>query len=173
MSTREFCLLAVVAAILLIWIWQQYGKRNEQDQAKQKPKPKPKRRLFRLRPKEPKDCPHCVDGVKLRQVNPAPAVVVVPYAERKKPGGPKKRINTDGYACPFAGCKYHGNRDASVHALVGAGKRGVTDSIQWFRCQACQTRFSARVDTPLRDLKTEPEWIELMLNFLAEGVDPA
>ena len=172
MNAYEVYLWILIVALLGIIFWQRFGQRIKSDREKQKHKPK-KRRPFRLRPKEPKDCPDCVAGVTLRQVNPAPPELVPPHTQTKKPGGPKKRIRTQGYACPFVDCKYHGNRDQTVHALVGAGKRGVNGEIQWFKCQACHTRFSSRRDTPLQDLKSAPTHIELILNFLAEGVDPS
>jgi hypothetical protein len=44
---------------------------------------------------------------------------------------------------------YYRITDAQVHALVGDGKHGRRERIQSFRCQACETTFSARRDTPL------------------------
>ena len=62
-------------------------------------------------------------------------------------------------------------RDASIHALAGNGVRGETDEIQRLICQACGNRFNVRRDTALKDLKTDPERIELAMNLAAEGVD--
>jgi transposase-like protein len=51
--------------------------------------------------------------------------------------------------------------------------RGETDDIQRLLCQACGNRFSVRRDTALKDLKTEPERIELAMDLAAEGVSHA
>jgi IS1 family transposase len=59
-------------------------------------------------------------------------------------------------------------RDGAVHALVGYGK---DSGIQRFKCQACGKVFSSRLGTPLYYLKTSPRTVELVLWFLAEGVD--
>ncbi len=170
MSAYEFCLWFMVILLLGIIFWQRFGKQIKRYWVERKPKVK---RLFTLRAKNPNDCPDCVAGVTLRQVNPVPAVTIQPYAEFKKPGGPKKRIDTEGYACPNIDCDYFLERDSQIHALVGCGVRGRTDRIQWLKCQKCETRFSSRLETALKDLKTPPDRIELILNLLAEGVDPS
>jgi IS1 family transposase len=170
MSVYEIGLWLLIVGLLGIILWQRYGKRIKRYWAERKPKIK---RPFKLRPKSPEDCPCCVAGVELRQVNETSLFEVSAWAESKKPGGPKKRIDTEGYACPNTECDYFLERDSQIHALVGCGVRGRTDEIQWLKCQACQTRFSSRIETPLKDLKTPPTRIELVLNFLAEGVDPS
>jgi IS1 family transposase len=83
------------------------------------------------------------------------------------------RINTEGYACPNQKCRYFGNTDARVHALVGDGKHGQAERIQTFRCQACRTTFSARLNTPLYRLKTPSYHVAMVLTALAEGLDPS
>ncbi len=171
MSAYEVCLWLLIIGLLGVIFWQRFGRRIKRYLEERKPKKT--KRPFNLRPKSPEDCPDCVDGVTLQQVNPQPTLIVPPWADGKKPGGPKKRINTQGFACPRPNCKYVNNRNSDEHALVGCGKRGVTDEIQWLQCQACLTRFSARRETPLKDLKTAPDKIELCLNLMAEGVDPS
>jgi IS1 family transposase len=57
--------------------------------------------------------------------------------------------------------------------LVGDGTHGKTERIQTFRCQACQTTFSARRDTPLYRLKTASYRVAEVLAALAEGLDVA
>ena len=93
MNAIEVCLWLVIFALLGIIFWQRFGQRIKRYREQRKYKPKI-RRPFRLRPKEPKDCPDCVAGVTLRQVNQPPPIEVPVWAERKKPGGPKKRIST-------------------------------------------------------------------------------
>jgi IS1 family transposase len=57
--------------------------------------------------------------------------------------------------------------------LVGDGTHGKTERIQTFRCQACQTTFSARRNTPLYRLKTASHRVAEVLAALAEGLDVA
>jgi IS1 family transposase/transposase-like protein len=68
---------------------------------------------------------------------------------------------------------YFGNTDAQFHALVGDGKHGRAEPIQTFRCQACYTTFSARLNTPLYRLKTPSQQVAVVLSVLAEGLDPS
>jgi hypothetical protein len=96
-----------------------------------------------------------------------------PWREVKSRRGAPKRVNTEGFACPNPQCRYFGNTDASLHALVGDGKHGRTEPIQTFRCQACRTTFSARRDTPLYRLKTPSYHVAMVLAALAEGLDPS
>jgi len=93
------------------------------------------------------------------------------YASRKSKRGAKKHLHTEGYACPCRECLYFGNTHEGVHALVGYGKLGKDNPIQRWRCQACGTTFSCRRGTILYYLKSAPKQVELVLWFLAEGVD--
>ena len=58
-----------------------------------------------------------------------------------------------------------------MHALVGYGTIGRHNDIQRWRCQVCRTTFSCRRGTVLYYLKSDPGQVELVLWFLAEGVD--
>jgi len=138
--------------------WQTYQQRNKQ------------KRKWNLKPQSPEQCPSCQAGVEMRQVNVEPAPPIQPWNERKGRGGRKKVIDTQGFACTQVTCEYVGIRDASIHALVGDGKRGATDDIQRLRCQACGDRFTTRRETVLHHLKTPVERIEIVLSLLAEGV---
>jgi hypothetical protein len=80
--------------------------------------------------------------------------MVEPWAERKSRRGRKKTLDTEGVACPNPKCEYVGIGDNTVHAIVGDGRRGVTDDIPYWRCQCCQRRFSSRLGTSLYHLKT-------------------
>jgi len=80
---------------------------------------------------------------------------------------------SEGHACPNKDCTYYGVTDQNIHALVGDGVEGVQEPIQWWRCQACQKRFSERHDTAMRWLKT-PSWrVQEVVTALGEGVDQA
>jgi transposase-like protein len=96
---------------------------------------------------------------------------VKPWREYRSRRGRKKKIKTQGHACPNPHCRYFGITDEDVHALVGNGRRGKRGHIQAFKCQCCQTNFSSRRNTPLYHLKTHPDRIEMCLWLLAEGMD--
>jgi len=98
---------------------------------------------------------------------------VVPWSTRKRKSGRKKRIDTGGYGCPHPGCDYFGITDPDIHALVGYGWIDQARTIRRLRCQACRKTFTVRKGTPLYYLKTDPRQVEMVLWFLAEGLDQA
>jgi IS1 family transposase len=127
------------------------------------------RRRWRLRPRSPKDCPQC----QCDQRHPPNSPEIIPWSQVKSRRGRHKTLVSEGYACPAKACTYYGITDQSVHALVGDGVDGVNEPIQWWRCQACGERFSARHDTGMRWLKT-PSWrVQEVVTALGEGVDQA
>jgi transposase-like protein len=130
----------------------------------------PRRR--QQRPGHPDDCPLCgeaklavqPDAVSVRQP-------VEPWSTCKSRRGRKKSLATEGVACPNPDCEYAGIGDSAVHAIVGDGQRGVTDAIQYWRCQCCGRRFGSRLGTPLYRLKTPPRRVAEVMIAFAEGVD--
>ena len=66
----------------------------------------------------------------------------------------KKQVDTTGYACLHIWCKYFGNTDPAVHALVSDGYRGKNRDILYLRCQCCGKRKTSRAGTPMYRLKT-------------------
>ena len=101
-----------------------------------------------LKSRTPDDCPACRQPA-VRAVAHVPTrPPVIPWPERKSRRGAPKRITTQGFACPNRGCDYYQITDAQIHALVGDGREGRHERIQTLRCQACQTTFSSRRDTP-------------------------
>jgi hypothetical protein len=126
-----------------------------------------------LKPRTPRDCPACCLSSSVSAgAGPSPGPVR-PWSEVKSRRGAPKRIDTEGFACPNQQCRYFGNTDAQIHALVGDGKHGRAERIQTFRCQACHSTFSARRNTPLYRLKTPSQQIATVLSALAEGLDPS
>jgi len=57
--------------------------------------------------------------------------------------------------------------------LVGYGWIDQARTIRRLRCQACRKTFTVRKGTPLYYLKTDPRQVEMVLWFLAEGLDQA
>jgi len=123
------------------------------------------------KPKSPRDCACCQTGISLVPL-PDPNSVV-PWSDCKSPRGRKKTVDTSGYACPQSGCDYLGITDPDIHALVGYGWIDEAGTIRKLRCQACGKTFSVRKGTPLYYLKTDPKQVEMVLWFLAEGLDQA
>jgi len=127
------------------------------------------RRTRQWRPKTPHDCPHCCAGLSLQvaRINHQ----VTPWSQRKGKGGRKKQFNTRGYACLNQACAYFGITDPAIHALVKDTSRGKDNDIPQLRCQCCKKRFTSRKGTPLYHLKKKARDVEMVLWFMAEGVD--
>lgn len=162
----ERCMLLCLAVLLGYLLWQRHQERLKKlwEAAKQAA------RITRpWKEKSPKDCPACQSGLQLA-IRPIKRDVK-PWSESKSSRGRKKQIRTEGHVCPTPDCDYFGITDASVHALVGNGKRGKRKDIQTLKCQCCQTCFSTRRNTPLYYLKTNPDRVEMCLWLLAEGMD--
>ena len=121
-----------------------------------------------LKPGTPDDCPECIRPV-LRLTTPT-TLPVRPWREVKSKRGRPKTIDTEGYACSYGDCKYHGITDSTIHALVGDGHHGANLDIQDFYCQACEHKFSARRHTALYRLKTAAARVALVLATVAEGL---
>jgi transposase-like protein len=117
----------------------------------------------------PKDCPVC--RAAHGQVKETTARRVEPWRTRKGQRGRPKTVVTEGQSCSNPGCAYYQVTDSHVHALVGNGVHHGADSIQYFRCQACGTKVSARWNTPLYDLKTAVRRVDEVTTALSEGVD--
>lgn len=118
--------------------WQEWWKRH--------------RAARKLHPREPKDCPQCALGI--YWLPRGPEHKVVPWSQLKSRAGRPKSSKTRGYACLKVGCRYFGNTDPAEHALVFDGKRGVEKDIQQLKCQACGSRHTSRLATPMYQIKT-------------------
>jgi len=162
--TLQSILIIILALALLFALWQSHRV------IVRKLRKKSKRILpRRWKPRSPHDCPQCQSGLSLslfpRKTNPTP------YSQLKSPRGRPKQLSTQGHACLNPNCDYFGVSDDQLHALVGDGKRGLLDHIQYWRCQSCKASFSSRRNTPLFRLKISEERIILVLMLLAEGCD--
>ncbi len=122
-----------------------------------------------LKPRTPDDCPVCRQQEPVCAVPPALHPPVRPWQDIKSRRGAPQRIDTQGFACLTPTCDHYRVMDAQVHALVGDGTHGKHERIQTFRCQACQTTFSARRDTPLYRLKTPAQRVGEVLTALASA----
>ena len=138
----EHPIIACLVYALLGMVWKQHRRRLEKLWKKVKRGP-PRR----WKPKSPKDCPACQSSVSVTL--PRIRRKVKPWSQVKSTRGRKKQIKTQGFACPNVNCAYFGIRDATLHTLVGNGKRGKYKRIQTLRCQACRCSFSSRRNTPV------------------------
>ncbi len=125
----------------------------------------------RLKPRSPLDCPACCLASDPSSGKEATNAPVRPWREAKSRKGAPKRVNTEGVACPNRICPYYLISNAQVHAVVSDGNSGKAERIQRWRCQACQTTFSARLHTPMYRLKTPSHQVAVVLSALAEGLD--
>ena len=157
-----FLALILLAIVLLLLAWRYRH-------AWHRALPYLPKRIRRLHPSTPNDCPHCRLASTPRWDVPPSAVR--PWRDGRSRRGAPRRVPTDGYACRNPRCPSYANTDAQIHALVAAGRQGRTDRIQQFRCQACGAKVSARWGTALAHLKTPPARIGEVLSALAEGLD--
>lgn len=132
----------------------------------------PARLPRQLKPKSEKDCPHCQaqQSLNFQVLTPHPPTPL-PWRKVKGKGGRKKRVATQGYACPNPACGFHTITDANIHALVGYGTHAQQEAIQDLFCQACHYKFTVRRHTVLYRLKTHSRTVQLALWLLALGVD--
>ncbi len=124
-----------------------------------------------LRPRSPLDCPACSQTALLTVGKEYTCAPVRPWREVKSRRGAHKRVNTEGVACPNQACLYYRISAAQVHAIVSDGRTGKAERIQRWRCQACQTKFSARLHAPMYRMKTPSRQVALVLSALVEGLD--
>jgi IS1 family transposase len=166
LRTIEYVLIALMA-YRVVRLWWRLNRRRVKKWWQRVKDHHPRQR----HPKTPQDCPHCCRGVRLEtaRINGE----VKPWGEVKSKRGRKKKYATQGYACLNPACAYFGHTDERIHALVRHTTRGKDKDIPYLCCQACQTVFSSRKGTPLYYLKTKPERVEMVLWFVAEGVDYA
>ena len=157
---------AFLICSLTIYIWTKYGKHIKrwwEELHKQRRGPR------QLRPREPGDCPLCALG--FHRLPHHPRQDLLPWPDKKSPAGRPKVVDTSGYACLNRQCIYHGNSDPAVHALVSDGWRGKDKDILYLRCQACGSRKTSRMSTPMYYIKTPLARVAMVMTALSEGVD--
>ena len=127
------------------------------------------RRRWKLRPRSAKDCPQC----QAEHPHCHPPGEVIPWSQVKSKRGRPKEVVSEGQSCPCKACIYYGITDQTIHALVADGIEGEGEPIQRWHCQACDTDFSARHNTAMRNLKTPSARVQEVVTALGEGVDQA
>jgi len=154
--------------LLLMWLlWQWWSTWQKVDEfGLQAGKSGDKREWH---PQSPRDCPACqaLNG----QCSQELSKPVEPWRKHKSGRGRPKTVVTDVNSCPNRACVYFGVTDGHRHALVGYGKHHGADCIQYLKCQACGTKFSSRLNTPMYDLKTPAQRVGEVVTATSEGVD--
>jgi hypothetical protein len=151
MTTDSYGLVLLLLLLLAWRIWMWCCPRNHN-------RPAIATQIQRLlKPRTPNDCPSCCQQAAAALATAPSNLSVPPWRACKSRRGAPKRIATHGFACPHPACPYYQVSDAQIHALVGDATHGKTERIQTFRCQACQTTFSARRGYPLGDTALSPQ----------------
>ena len=165
LDLHQFHFIIILCLLVIFWIRQLVVIRISIKSGPKLKTPRP------LKPKTADDCPFC-KAEKDKQDDPlSEQQTLKPWSEVKSSRGRKKTHSTQGYACPNQDCNYFGIVDEHIHALVGYGRHGKTDNIQYLRCQACGRKFSVRWGTALYRLKTSAAKVALILALMAEGMD--
>jgi len=154
-------------AVLMWWLWHELKQWEVQGEAAQAQAAKGAKRQWHAQ--SPKDCPEC--RAAHGQCEPLPKRAVEAWRGRGGKRGRPKAIATEGHGCTNPACRYYLVTDSHVHALVGDGVHHGRDAIQYFKCQACGTKVSARYHTPMYDLKTPVQRVDEVTTALSKGVD--
>jgi len=162
----------LIILILLWFLFSKHGRRQFhalRKSVKRSWQRQKDRHARQWHPKTPEDCPHCCAGIKMQvaRINHH----VTPWSQRKGKGGAKKEFDTRGFACLNVHCDYFGITNPAIHALIKDCMRGKDGDILQLKCQCCKKRFSSRKGTPLYHLKKKAGDVEMVLWFMAEGVD--
>jgi IS1 family transposase len=164
-------LIIILTTTILFIILLYFQSRKKQlkvlnEKSDEKPGPKP----LVYKPKSEKDRPCC----QANHPNQATThQMPIPWNQVKGKGGRKKTIATEGYFCSNECCDYFGITDQNIHAVVGNGKRGKAELIQYLKCNACTDRFTSRKHTMMYCLKTPSEKVGQALHLTVLGIDIA
>jgi len=131
----------------------------------------PSRPVRQRHPQSPRDCPLCRAAHGTCEMHKMRSVVA--WSSLKSKRGRPKSVESEGHCCQNEACAYYGVRDSQLHALVSHGAHRGADRIQYFKCQACGHKVSARFNTPMYRLKTCAARVQEVTTALGEGVDVA
>jgi transposase-like protein/IS1 family transposase len=158
-------MLVMLLAMLLGAYYRWIGKRwRKVEQGKEK-------RAWNLHPRPPADCQDCRLALPegLLKVNRSPE----PWGMVKSRRGRPKEHNSDGYACMNRRCVYYKITDRHIHALRWDGQRNQCEATDQWECGACGSKHTARLGTPLYQLKTASERVRLATHLAMKGMNVA
>jgi hypothetical protein len=109
----EHVVLLSLACLFAYVLWRQHQDRLEKlwEEAR-----KVARIPRKWKPKSPTDCPACQSGIEL-SIRPIKRDVK-PWGECRSNRGRRKRIKTEGHACPNPHCRYFGIKDEEYEQLL-------------------------------------------------------
>jgi hypothetical protein len=158
-------MLVILLVILLGAYYGWIGKRwRKVEQGKEK-------RAWNLHPRPPADCQDCRLALPegLLKVNRSPD----PWGMVKSRRGRPKEHNSDGYACMNRRCAYYRITDRHIHALRWDGQRNQCEATDQWECGACGSKHTARLGTPMYQLKTASERVGLATHLAMKGMSVA
>jgi IS1 family transposase len=165
MRMMESGLLVMLLALLL---WEGYGRMVKgwwkRGQKKEK-------RAWNMQPRTPADCQDC--RLALPEGLPEVKRTPEPWAMVKSRRGRPKEHNSDGYACMNRLCVYYKITDGHMHALRWDGQRNACEATDQWECGACGSKHTARLGTPMYQLKTASERVTMATHLAMKGVSVA
>jgi IS1 family transposase len=96
-----------------------------------------------------------------------------PWGEVKSHRERPKIHDSDGQACMEARCEYYKDTDGTHHALRWDGTRNQCEATPVLECGACGSKHTARLRTPLYQLKTASEQVRMAVHLAMKGMSIA
>ena len=168
---QKEALLAESVVILLLLglvLWQRYQRTLKKWWKTWWAKPK---RAWTLQPRPPDDCPDCRRERGAHE--PGRTRARRPWGEVKSPRGRPKTHDSSGQACMTPYCVYYKDTDPDFHALRRDGQRNKCEATDQWECGACEKKHTARLGTPLYQLKTASERVGLATHLAMKGMSIA
>jgi hypothetical protein len=119
----------------------------------------------------PDDCLDC--RLAPAEHGPSRAQGPRPWREVKSKRGRPKKHDSRGYACMNPACEYYKVTDAAIHALRWDGQRNACEATDQWECGACDSKHTARLGTPLYQLKTASAEVKLAVHMAMKGMNIA
>jgi hypothetical protein len=146
----------VILVLLGMVVWQRHRRTLKQWWQARRAKPN---RAWRPRDREPSDCQECrLAGA---EAGPGGSQARRLWSEVKSRRGRPKTCDSSGHACMNRGCEYYRDTDADFHALRRDGQRQPSEATDQWECGACGKKHTARLGTPMYQLKTAGERVDL------------
>jgi IS1 family transposase len=163
----------IAESLLIVWLigWVSWQRRKRELKRWWKAwRAKPKRK-WTLRPRTPDDCLDC----RLAQAEQGPGRTASPrpWREVKSKRGRPKQHDSHGQACMDTGCEYYKVTDATIHALRWDGQRNACEATDQWECGACGSKHTARLGTPLYQLKTASDEVKVAVHLAMKGMNIA
>jgi len=95
------------------------------------------------------------------------------WSEVKSRRGRPKKHDSSGQACMDPCCVYSKDTDANSHALRWDGSRNACEMMDQWECGAWGSKHTARLGTPLYQLKTASERVALATHLAMKGMSIA